>query len=292
MPSQTTCVPNSLADTAKRICETRGGKWSGSKGMARCPAHDDRIPSLGVTLGRTAILFHCFAGCSQSSVLDALARSGVAGRNLFSAKSDRSTATVPYEQKPSFGALRIWRESSMLSDSPAKAYLEKRGILAGSSALRFNPATPLGPKGRTEFLPAMIAAVSLDDGPIAIHRTFLDGSKPAIAGFIKPKRALNSLRGAAVRLFAPKDGGLGLAEGIESALSAKALTGIPCWATLGNERFGLLTIPESVTDLHLFIMTKAATSLQREALKPMPKMVGPSTCGGHQNAERIGMMNC
>ena len=28
---------------------------------------------------------------------------------------------------------------------------------------------------------------------------------------------------------------------------------IPCWATLGNERFGLVTIPESVRELHLFV---------------------------------------
>jgi hypothetical protein len=40
---------------------------------------------------------------------------------------------------------------------------------------------------------------------------------------------------------------------IETALSAKQLTGIPCWATLGTERFGLVAIPESVTELHLFI---------------------------------------
>ena len=36
----------SLAETARRICESRGGKWSGTKGMACCPAHDDRTPSL------------------------------------------------------------------------------------------------------------------------------------------------------------------------------------------------------------------------------------------------------
>ncbi|GMM92123.1 strawberry notch-like NTP hydrolase domain-containing protein [Qipengyuania sp. MTN3-11] len=47
--------PNrSLAETARRICESRGGKWSGTKGMACCPAHDDRTPSLGVSLGRQA----------------------------------------------------------------------------------------------------------------------------------------------------------------------------------------------------------------------------------------------
>ena len=67
------------------------------------------------------------------------------------------------------------------------------------------------------------------------------------------KRALGALGEAAVRLFAPVSGKLGLAEGVESAMSAYALTGIPVWATLGNERFGLVSVPESVTELHLFV---------------------------------------
>ena len=36
-------------------------------------------------------------------------------------------------------------------------------------------------------------------------------------------------------------------------MSAYALTGIPVWATLGNERFGLVSVPECVTELHLFV---------------------------------------
>ena len=241
----------SLAETARRICESRGGKWSGTKGMACCPAHDDRTPSLGVSLGRGAILLHCFAGCDQESVLAALAREGVPASTLFSEGAIEPTMDTGHAAKPSAAALRIWRDAQPLLTSPAKAYLESRGILAASSALRFHPRTPLGPKGRTRFLPAMISAVSLDEGPIAIHRTFLSGN--AKAEFDKPKRALGALGEAAVRLFAPVSGKLGLAEGIESAMSAYALTGIPVWATLGNERFGLVSVPESVTELHLFV---------------------------------------
>ena len=244
--------PNrSLVETARRICESRGGKWSGTKGMACCPAHDDRTPSLGVSLGRGAILLHCFAGCDQESVLAALAREGVPASTLFSEGAIEPTMDTGHAAKPSAAALRIWRDAQPLLTSPAKAYLESRGILAASSALRFHPRTPLGPKGRTRFLPAMISAVSLDEGPIAIHRTFLSGN--AKAEFDKPKRALGALGEAAVRLFAPVSGKLGLAEGIESAMSAYALTGIPVWATLGNERFGLVSVPESVTELHLFV---------------------------------------
>ena len=242
---------SSLEATARRICESRGGKWSGARGMARCPAHDDRTPSLSVSLGQKAILFHCFAGCDQQSVLAALAREGFEAPALFSPSAITNEPEPTSTRKPSTAALRIWREAQALRASPAKAYLESRGIIAASPALRFHPQTPLGPKGRTRFLPAMIAAVSLDEGPIAVHRTFLSGN--AKAGFDKPKRALGTLSAAAVRLFAPASGKLGLAEGIESAMSAYALTGIPVWATLGNERFGLVSVPESVTELHLFV---------------------------------------
>ena len=37
-----TTTNHPLAETARRICESRGGKWSGSKGMACCPAHKGR----------------------------------------------------------------------------------------------------------------------------------------------------------------------------------------------------------------------------------------------------------
>ena len=254
----------SLEETARTICESRGGKWVGTKGMARCPAHEDRTPSLGVTLGRKAILLHCFADCDQASVLAALAREGIETSALFSCSAEGIPIEPSYSSKPSAAALRIWRDARSLHPSPAKAYLEGRGILATSPALRFHLRTPLGPKGRARFLLAMIAAVSLDEGPIAVHRTFLSRPGDTQASFAKPKRALGSLGDAAVRLFAPADGRLGLAEGIESAMSAYALTGIPTWATLGNERFGLVSIPESVTELHLFVDRDAGGELAAE----------------------------
>lgn len=243
----------SLEDTARHICESRGGKWSGTKGMACCPAHDDRTPSLGVTLGRKAILFHCFAGCDRSDVLAAFARDGIGPASFFSGSLEFEPVEEKSAAAPSRAALRIWRDARPLKGSPAKLYLEKRGILAVSSALRFHPRTPLGPKGRAKFLPAMIAAASLDEGTVAIHRTFLSHTGETKADFAQPKRALGALGQAAVRLIAPADGKLGLAEGVESAMSAYALTGIPTWATLGNERFGLVSVPECVAELHLFV---------------------------------------
>ena len=110
----------------------------------------------------------------------------------------------------------------------------------------------------------MLAAVRTDLGVIAVHRTFLDASAGRVAGFDRPKRALGSLQRGAVRLAMPRRGRLGLAEGIETALSAMQLFGIPCWATLGNERFGLVTIPEGVRELHLFVDNDPGGDLAEE----------------------------
>lgn len=42
--------------------------------MARCPAHDDRVPSLSIGISRRGrgVLLHCFAGCCTEDVLAAL----------------------------------------------------------------------------------------------------------------------------------------------------------------------------------------------------------------------------
>jgi len=97
------------------------------------------------------------------------------------------------------------------------------------------------------------AAILVEITREALYEPGLDG--------VRPKRALGSLGSGAVRIAPAVQGRLGLAEGIESALSAMQLFGIPCWATLGNERFGLVSIPESVRKLFLFIDNDAGGSL-------------------------------
>ena len=243
---------SSLEATARRICESRGGKWSGTKGMACCPAHDDRTPSLGVSLGRGAILLHCFAGCDQETVLAALAREGVPASALFSGGAIEPTMDTGPAAKPSAAALRIWRDAEPLRASPAKAYLESRGILAASSALRFHPRTPLGPKGRTRFLPAMIAAVSLDEGPIAIHRTFLFEQ---CQGRFRQSRSARLARSvkllSACSLRPPASSALPRVSRARCRpmLSPAFPSGRP-WAMSASVSS---SVPESVTELHLFV---------------------------------------
>ena len=50
------------------VKETSPGKY-----LSRCPAHDDRSPSLAIKDGDDGrVLIHCFAGCDVENVLDAL----------------------------------------------------------------------------------------------------------------------------------------------------------------------------------------------------------------------------
>jgi len=54
---------------------------AGAGWVARCPAHDDRKPSLSVSEGRDGqILVHCFSGCTLESILAAL---GLRWSDLF-----------------------------------------------------------------------------------------------------------------------------------------------------------------------------------------------------------------
>jgi len=53
--------------------------------MARCPAHEDRNPSLSVTRGDDKVLLHCHAGCSVESILTA---AGMSTSDLFATKME------------------------------------------------------------------------------------------------------------------------------------------------------------------------------------------------------------
>jgi putative DNA primase/helicase len=58
--------------TADAIVRGLQARRSGSTWMAKCPAHDDRTPSLAIRESQGKILVHCHAGCDQRDVIAAL----------------------------------------------------------------------------------------------------------------------------------------------------------------------------------------------------------------------------
>jgi putative DNA primase/helicase len=53
------------------------GRRVGASWVARCPAHDDRHPSLSLKDDGGRVLVHCHAGCPQRDVVHALKRLGI-----------------------------------------------------------------------------------------------------------------------------------------------------------------------------------------------------------------------
>ncbi len=64
--------------TAEELTKALAGRWHGSYGTARCPAHDDREPSLSISAGDEGrVLVCCHAGCPQAAVVAALKARGL-----------------------------------------------------------------------------------------------------------------------------------------------------------------------------------------------------------------------
>lgn len=54
-----------LTSRLDKVRKTGNGRW-----VARCPAHDDKGPSLAIReIEDGRVLMHCFAGCESASVL-------------------------------------------------------------------------------------------------------------------------------------------------------------------------------------------------------------------------------
>ena len=147
-------------------------------------------------------------------------------------------------------ATEIWQATQPIEGTLAATYLEARGLHPPWPIwLRSHGALKHGPTGLR--FPALVVGVTNGNGQFcAVHRTFLklDGSGKAAVS--PPKMALGAFQDGAVRLG--RDGKvLGLAEGIETALSAQQLFELPVWAVLGS-RFDGVQIPADVIEVQIF----------------------------------------
>lgn len=131
-------------------------------------------------------------------------------------------------------ARRLWRESVRPIGTPVETYLARRGLAVPDwpddpRIIRFHPACPRGDERHPAMLALMTEAES--GAPCGIHRTFLlpDGSDR-----LRDAKGKAMLGNAGVIRLSP-DGavtmGLGIAEGIESALSVmQRMSWRPVWA--------------------------------------------------------------
>jgi phage/plasmid primase-like uncharacterized protein len=110
-----------------------------------------------------------------------------------------------------------------------------------------------GPK-RIGRYPAIVAdVVDVAGELVTCHVTWLSGGKK-LAGY-EPRKILTGLAGrigCAVQLM-PAGEMLGIAEGIETALSAAAIDGVPVWAALTATLMSKFEPPPNVLRLRVYV---------------------------------------
>lgn len=233
---------------AEAIARALGGYRAGSSYLAKCPAHNDRNPSLSITNNDNGnVLVHCHAGCDQSSVVAALKALGLWGGGSSQHKQGEhglATNTDRPHAERMEKALYLWNQSKPGVNTAVQTYLRSRGItLPVPDRLRFHTSL----KHTTGLWPAMIGLVTrgTDDTPMAIHRTFLCSDGGGKAEVNPNKMMLGPCRGGAVRL-APAEHTVMIGEGIETCLSAVQATGLPAWAALSTSGLRSLELPTSI----------------------------------------------
>jgi predicted P-loop ATPase len=147
---------------------------------------------------------------------------------------------------------RILAGCAPLAGTVAERYLQCRSLHDPASPdLLFNP--DLADFETRRGWPGMVVRVRNGAGEPTggIHRTFLldDGSGKAPAG----KKMLGPVAGGSVRLFAiGDDRHLGIAEGMETALAAQAIFGIPTWAALSADGLRKWEWPSDIKRVTIF----------------------------------------
>ena len=235
---------------AEAVAKALGGRKAGSSWMARCPAHDDRDPSLSIQDAPDGkVLLHCHAGCAQAAVIAALRSRGL-WRGHFLHQQWRPVANNhpdPDEAGRTNAALSIWQSTKVGSGTLVETYLRSRGLTILPPTLRFQAGLK-HPSGN--IWPAMVALVTrgTDNASLAAHRTFLASDGAGKAPTEPQKMMLGPCRGGAVRL-APPSTLLMIGEGIETSLAAMQETGHPTWAALSTSGLLSLDLPKEVHDV-------------------------------------------
>jgi hypothetical protein len=190
---------------AEIIAKALGGRKAGAAWMARCPAHDDRVPSLSISDADGKVLVRCHAGCDQRDVIAALCSRGIwetEGRQQ--GRSPRQNGRQPVGEpaqdafKRTEAALGLWQATQPADGTLVETYLRSRGLsVAPPATLRFH-ARLKHPTGG--IWPAMVALVARgeDDRPLSIHRSFFarDGVGKAGRSREDDAPALSRRRGA------------------------------------------------------------------------------------------------
>jgi putative DNA primase/helicase len=211
---------------------------------------------------------------------------------------DRLPQRAPAAQQPSAKVLAIRRGSCAVADcQDAVTYLESRALwpLPPGCTLKAHPSLEYWHEGTGARNPGLVAEVRDIGGDlVTLHVTYLcDGRKLNACDARKILSPVNGHEGCAARLLpvAQVSGApecvLGVAEGVETALSAALLDGAPVWAALNTSLLAKFQPSPGVTLLRVYA-DRDAPGLEAAA-RLIERLQGVVKCelrvpsGGHKD---------
>lgn len=212
---------------------------------APCPvcAKGPKDRALSITTDERGTVSHCFrCGYVKAEHLER--------RPLEPIRSTAPKSDAPLEW--SERAESIWRRTKPLRGSLGEVYLRHRGCVLPpqDSDLRFLPASD-------KYRPTLCAKITdaVTNAPLSLHFTRLAVDGRGKAGSEQDKLLLagHRKRGGVIRLW-PDDCvtyGLGVAEGVESALAAAHLH-TPVWAAIDASNLAQFPVLPGVDALTIF----------------------------------------
>lgn len=229
----------------REIAQRLGGDiYQGGRAAAvPGPGHSkqDRSLSLRVAEDGRRVLWHSFAGDPVDQVRKHLGlEAGELSRETDAERKRREDADRRERERKRAFCSTLWRETAPAAGTLVETYMAARGLHGPIPAtVRCHARAMLAYPWRLEAgdvrtWPAMVALVQHANGtPCGLHVTALRPDGSSKANLRAPRRMLGDVAGGAVRLVPVNaSGDLAVAEGIETALAFRQLTGSPTWAAL------------------------------------------------------------
>ena len=244
---------NSVHQLAQLLKGTLNYPWFNFAG----PGHSADDRSCGVKVGPKGFIINSLAGddlneCEKCFLANVANAGAVIGNLQFAPK----LINYSNKYKNADYAVKLWESAKCAPNTLVMAYLLSRNCISLgdpiSSALRFAP----GSRFRQFVAPAMLGRITdLQTNAFkGIHRTAIkaDGSgKICFPDGTPSKMMLGTVKNGAVKL-SPLAPIMGIAEGIETALSAALIFKMPVWATLSAGGMVSFPIIPSIENLTIF----------------------------------------